>query len=336
MSERDLTPGPDDAKIAAIYRGASGEEPPAALDSAVLRNARSAVAPRAAEPRTSWWMPWRVPFAFAAVAVLSVSIVLVADREGDALKLEREAPSTVAPAGAPPPTAAVKPPEAFPAAPESKTSAAKAPEPPARFEPPPAASADVGPAKLAENQVAASGRAREAAAAKAETEARRDDRESSDRLQALAKRRTEDTARVMHDEAAPQPPVTMTAPPPPPAAAGQAAPPAAMSAPAVALERAPSAAGAAASAPAPAPAMRPYAAQEAKPLVQQRRAAPADAAAMTPAVAALVAELDKRPAADWLARIAALRREGRVADADGLLAEFRRRFPDEPVPPSDR
>ncbi|HEX2827211.1 MAG TPA: hypothetical protein VHP37_12760 [Burkholderiales bacterium] len=314
VNERDFEFGPDDAKIAALYRDAARDEPPAALDAAVSRNARSAVAPRSAEPRASWWMPWRVPFAFAAVAVLSVSVVLVADREGGApMKLEqREAAPAAAPAREPAPMTSPKAADTAPAGPEPTTVPGQAPAGTrAKTVTAPPAPPETDAAGPAENRIAASGQAGEAGRAKAEPEARRDERESADRLQALAKRRAEDSAKVIRDEPAPQPPLAATAPPPP-AAAREAAP----------------AAGAAA------PAMRPYAMQDAKPLASQRRAAAADA--MTPAVAALVAELDKRPPAEWLARIAALRREGRAADAEGLLAEFRRRFPEEPVPPADR
>jgi hypothetical protein len=59
---------------------------------------------------------------------------------------------------------------------------------------------------------------------------------------------------------------------------------------------------------------------------------PADAAF----VAAQLKELDKQPPERWIERIEVLRREGRVADADELLAEFKRRFPAHPVPPSLR
>jgi hypothetical protein len=60
--------------------------------------------------------------------------------------------------------------------------------------------------------------------------------------------------------------------------------------------------------------------------------APADAAF----VAAQVKELDAQPPERWIERVEALRREGRVADSDGLLAEFKRRFPTHPLPPSLR
>ena len=44
-----------------------------------------------------------------------------------------------------------------------------------------------------------------------------------------------------------------------------------------------------------------------------------------------LASLDNQPAGKWLEKLAELRREGRIADAEQLLAEFRRRFPDHPA-----
>ena len=41
--------------------------------------------------------------------------------------------------------------------------------------------------------------------------------------------------------------------------------------------------------------------------------------------------LDNQPADKWLEKLAELRREGRTSDAEQLLAEFRRRFPDHPA-----
>ena len=44
-------------------------------------------------------------------------------------------------------------------------------------------------------------------------------------------------------------------------------------------------------------------------------------------------ELDRAPPPAWLERIGALRKEGRTGEADALLAEFRRRYPEVSVPP---
>ena len=51
-----------------------------------------------------------------------------------------------------------------------------------------------------------------------------------------------------------------------------------------------------------------------------------------PAGSLLWQDLVREPPEKWLQRIAELRRAGKIADADTLVAEFRRRFPDEPLP----
>ena len=44
-----------------------------------------------------------------------------------------------------------------------------------------------------------------------------------------------------------------------------------------------------------------------------------------------LSEMDNQPAEKWLERLAQFKREGRSAEADELMAEFRRRFPDHPA-----
>jgi hypothetical protein len=56
----------------------------------------------------------------------------------------------------------------------------------------------------------------------------------------------------------------------------------------------------------------------------------------TARLAPLLKELDAQPAEKWLEKIEALRRDGRKDDADDLLAEFKRRFPDYPLPAASR
>lgn len=84
-----------DPRIARLYREAAREEAPPHLDAHLLDAARGeAAAARAARdarspaatggagmPRFSW--PWRVSLAFAAVAVLSVSLLVLNPREQD-------------------------------------------------------------------------------------------------------------------------------------------------------------------------------------------------------------------------------------------------------------
>lgn len=61
-------------------------------------------------------------------------------------------------------------------------------------------------------------------------------------------------------------------------------------------------------------------------------AAPVGALSAAPARTELWQDLVKEPAEKWIQRVAELRRAGQTADADALLAEFRRRFPDARLP----
>lgn len=61
-------------------------------------------------------------------------------------------------------------------------------------------------------------------------------------------------------------------------------------------------------------------------------AAPAAALSAVPAKSALWRDLAEEPPEKWLQRMTELRRDGKTADADALLAEFRRRFPDARLP----
>lgn len=54
--------------------------------------------------------------------------------------------------------------------------------------------------------------------------------------------------------------------------------------------------------------------------------------ALSPELAQHVTDLESQGPEAWRERIASLRRDGRTAEADGLLAEFRRRFPAETEP----
>lgn len=85
------------------------------------------------------------------------------------------------------------------------------------------------------------------------------------------------------------------------------------------------------------PASPPRALMRAAPAVSAPVPAAADRAAgpASPRPASLLwQDLEREAPEQWIRRIAELRREGRTADAEALLAEFRRRFPDRP-PPED-
>jgi hypothetical protein len=47
-------------------------------------------------------------------------------------------------------------------------------------------------------------------------------------------------------------------------------------------------------------------------------------------------DLVEEPAEKWIQRLVELRRAGRTADADALMTEFRRRFPDQHLPEDAR
>ncbi len=85
-----------DATLAAAYRAAAGEQPPAHLDAAIRAAARREAG--AGPQLMSRLRAWRVPVSLAAVVVLSVTVVLMVREEGGD-RLEPAA-SRVAPAPA--------------------------------------------------------------------------------------------------------------------------------------------------------------------------------------------------------------------------------------------
>jgi hypothetical protein len=288
-----------DERIAGLYRSVSVEDPPSYLDARIAEAARLDPGSRAPRKRREWWILWRVPFAIAAVAVVSVSLVslMIEHGGGDLTPAPREAPLR------PPAADAVT----VPSQPEIQ---------PQRDQP-----------TTAQSQTGASG---------------------DDKANAAAERRA--LARESpksRERPAASPPAVVLAPEPPPAP-----PPTAMRDAATISERAPvraeigAATGArdlqkeqaqsmAAPAQAPAPLQsRAATAGLAAPAARAFKRADAveSETALASAVAKLVAELSSRPPAEWIERIAALRREGRHVDADALLEEFRRRYPDQPIP----
>ena len=290
----------EDERIAGLYRRISVEDPPSYLDARIADAARRDPRPRASGGRRDWWMLWRVPFAVAAVAVVSVSLVslMLEQGGGDLTPAPRETPRR-------PPAADTVPvpsqPELLPQRDQTKTA-----QPP--------------------SQTGASG---------------------SDKTVAMAERRaTRESVKVRERPMAAPPAVAITPEPPP------AAPPTAMRDAAAVSEGSAVRAeiGAAAGgrdlqkeqaramtepAQAPAP-LQSRAATSALAAPAARAFKRADTVdnevAVSSAVSRLLAELSGRPTAEWFERIAALRREGRRAEADALLQEFRRRYPDQPVP----
>lgn len=277
MAVKGFEPGEDqeDARIARLYREASTEEPPARVHAAVRAAARSAV-DRPADKLRSRWTPWRVPFALAAVAVVSASLVTL-------VMEERREDVVIAPLSAPRDAA-----QSAPAAAEAPQSA------------PPAADA---PARNVAGDEARAGESRRYAAPRrsaSEPPAKRADGAPESKVLSeppvLQKRQMEESVPAQAPSEAEARPRELRAPAP--ASADRAATP-----------------------PAPAAAPAP-------------RAARPERFQMTDEIGGLKAELDSEPPARWLERITTLRREGRRAEADALLAEFKRRYPEERLPAS--
>lgn len=104
-----------------------------------------------------------------------------------------------------------------------------------------------------------------------------------------------------------------------------AAPPAPVSAPSAMAGRATEAT------PAPPPAVKPAPAAKARMRGFDEQAA-LGAARPASEVARHLTELDRQPLAAWIDRVMALRKDGRMAEADGVLAELKRRYPDAALP----
>src|SRR5688572_13591097 len=116
--DADLPHDAADARIAALYRQASGEEPPARLDRAIQTASRPMRTQ--SERPAPWWLPWRAPFAVAALAVVSVSLVtLMMEQEPERTATLQDALPTP-----PPRTDAAAPAEARDAVRESPAAAA--------------------------------------------------------------------------------------------------------------------------------------------------------------------------------------------------------------------
>lgn len=279
-------------RLARLYHDAAHEEPPSHLDASICRAARASGGARPS-PGQAWWAPWRLPFALAAVGIVSVSLVtLMVEEGGEHL--------THVPRGPVPADSRL------PAPLEAQPPAASAPsrEPSLqRDSPPPAPAAQ--PLQRRERIKTLD----EGAAAKAEVPAAgRDSRPGASSSQApplsgevAAARPSEEAG--METARAPRPPAS-------PSLEVQAGAPAADRRSAPAAQRLP----------APQVAARP---------MQKAERLAASSAPVAKEVATLEAELP----AVWLERILVLRREGRREDADALLVEFNTRFPGAALPP---
>lgn len=373
-----------DPRIARLLEAAGGEEPPAALDAAILAAARRGVDARpqlvggdghTSIPPLRAKRNWYVPVSIAAVLVLSVSLVtLVHEEKGDELAQPPVTARDPSKSSAPAPAPAANAPSAVMAEkPDAMLrDAAPAKPKPAeekRAEPAQATEASAAPeayAGLAKKQRA--GKIESTADSAAALGAVRKDQPAS----VAAREQGPASASATEGAAAPQAPssapsVAKASPEPFPAQASasrdameaRARGEADRSTPHGVIQDAP-AVLAVPVAPSPAT-VAPLAkgkaaprraapaddalAQSAPPVIEGRDLAtsppppvkPAPAPAARPALrllqkpAPLWRGLEEQPPEKWLERLAEFKRDGRQADADELLTEFRRRFPDQPA-----
>lgn len=305
----------EDRRLSGLYREGAREEPPPHLDAAIRAAARREAGAR---PRASTWSPfpsgWRLPLAVAAMLVIATTTVtLVMEERGEKLHLaeQRAAPPT-APTVASPAAPAVAPATAPPLAAET---AGPALEPKKQAPPPVADRVPAAPPKLAErggNFVP-----EPPAPVSAESE-RQSARQSAAGTAAGA--RPESV--VQPQPAAPAAPAKDEFATIPPAAAP------AQSADADA--RSPSA-GSAAAGPALAPDM-PARLRVDRDAVRELHI-PAEAKRAPPDPLAAARDAQPETPVKWLERIEELRKQGKLEEAAKSLAEFRKRYPDYPLPP---
>ena len=276
-----------------IYRLAGHEDPPARLDAAILAAARREVGARP-RPVSARLRAWRVPMSIAALVVLSVSLVTLVREEGGE-HLMRASPETISPA--PPVTQPVQPTRPVPALPEKAQARPPAAAPVTMSQPPREDERAGAPASLGRMTDSIAGGSGPAESQGAGTVIAPD---TAPKPQPF---------REITSTAERHPPALQTTPLPgdlavvrPPAAAERRATPMA-----------------AASAPEPA---------SAKAMMQAgKEAAPGDDKLP------VWHGFEKEPPQKWFERISELKRQQRAAEAEAMLAEFKRRFPGHPLPP---
>ncbi len=276
-----------------IYRAAGGENPPAHLDAAILAAAHREARAR---PRTqpAVLRRWHLPVSIAAIVVLSVSVVSLVNEEGGETLMQ----ASPQPAPAEPPVA--QPARPAPVLPEMERARAPAAAPatirPAQRQEAPT-DAPVALGKMADSAASGAGpmpsQAQGAGAASATDAAARSQPQPFRDAPSPSERRA--------------------------AAAPQAAP--AEDVAARALAAAERGVAPMVAAPAPEPA-------RARAMVQARKEAATGNDKLP-----VWQGFEKEPPQKWLEKIAELKQQERAAEAVAMLAEFKRRFPNHPLPP---
>ncbi|HPT50663.1 MAG TPA: hypothetical protein PLS67_06910 [Accumulibacter sp.] len=284
---------PTDPPLSRLYRQLATAEPPAAVDQHLLAVAHAAIAPEARPSASrSWWPRWRTPLTLATTLLITLSLTVLHERQ---------------PADAPPPDS-----------PRPASDQIQAP-PQARQEPEPSQPATAAPARKPsmERPKAPSATVKQEAA-EAPIAPHIANPFPTQPVETKRQSMTTPSATV-YDSATSGP-----------AAASAASPVAVLpSAPVAASSPAPVAVPAPLTAPAAAPAPRAVGGSG-----DRLRTTPSVAESAMPALAKSRGESlgATRPAESWLEEIRALRRDGKTDEAAKQLREFRRAYPDFPLP----
>ena len=89
---------PADAGLSRLYQASASNEPPAALDAAILKAARAAVTQKPLPMPQPWWKRLRAPVTIAATVMLAVMLTLTVDRNPPQVGQEFTQQSTPQPA----------------------------------------------------------------------------------------------------------------------------------------------------------------------------------------------------------------------------------------------
>ncbi len=297
MAEHD---DPRDPRVTEAYQGLGNENPPEAIDAAILAASRRAVGarPTVAGARAR---RWALPISIAAVVVLTMSLALRVQLERSDLESAEPTPSV----------SAVPPAARSPAADDKDAPRSAALE-----------SKEEMRATAKQNQPAdALAKSKPAAAPSAAVESKPSVRGAGEREQSAPARKALKTPPMRTEAPQAAAPGFVPAPPAPaPSPAEPAAAPLGAAA-ASGAARPDVATGLARQMPAEADA---NAGRAASRMAVEDRVQPL-------AEKAGKADADLSPR-DWLERIATLRRDGRAKAADESLAAFRRRYPDYEIP----
>ncbi len=331
-----MTDEPRDPQIARAYRDAVDNDPASSHPTAALDDAIRAAARRAANtgPETlaaagrrsdsikrGFLRTWQTPLAAAATVALAVGVAIKVYDSGEAdVRSERSQSMPSLPMAAPAP-------KSTPAVAIDKADSAVADRAPVR---------DTAPRAQAESKVIGETTQQTPAASPRPERASRPTAEAPPPgvplpEEMVAKRKEAVTAELerpkAREESDASPSIANTPPapaaPPPIAQAGASAS-LRPNAPAV---RQQSADGRLAMQAEPAPS-----ASRSLNHLPERRAVMEDRMAPGGAVSTLIAQLATRPADAWIEEIRALKRAGRIADANTLRSEFQKRFPDTRLP----